>query len=610
MRIAIIDSGVNINHTMFKSCLKVISKIHIYKEVDNYYTTDQVIDDTIGHGTSVCWIINKYVPNAEYIIVKIFENEEEIEEDTLLFALEYLCQNVACDIINISAGITRCSKKMELKKVCDNLASSGVILVAAFANDGAISYPAAFPNVIGVDISLSCFSPREFQFVENSPINIRGMGYPQLLPTVDHSYKEQRGASFVAPIITGLICHAMESGLSLQNVYAYLRENAIDIIKGTPIIKSKQLQIENAGLFPLNKETLALVEHADMLPFKIKHVYDLKYNGNIGKTLGDIVYRGCDLDASVKDLVVESINQVEWCDETDTMIIGHINMIGKALRNTQLKSSLLEKCWEFKKQVYLYDLVDCPSNIIKYLEQSDSRVRAPIVSEKIFSQNTFGKLHLLTTPVLGIFGTSPKQGKFTLQLRLRKYLSQAGYKIANLGTEPESELFQFEGVYPIGYNSTVSISGTQAVNCINSLMANIEEYSMPDLIIVGSQSQTIATGNGSLGFMAISQYELIMGSQPDAYILCVNTTDEMDYIGRTIQFLSSAVSAKVISLVVYPIIYKNEEGYLTNVMGKVSDAQMQIFLAKLEKTFAIHAYSLDDPELLQSLQTNIEVFFS
>lgn len=254
--------------------------------------------------------------------------------------------------------------------------------------------------------------------------------------------------------------------------------------------------------------------------------------------------------------------------------------------------------------------MDCPSKIIKYLEQSDSRVRAPIVSEKIFSQNTFGKLHLLTTPVLGIFGTSPKQGKFTLQLRLRKYLSQAGYKIANLGTEPESELFQFEGVYPIGYNSTVSISGTQAVNCINSLMANIEEYSMPDLIIVGSQSQTIATGNGSLGFMAISQYELIMGSQPDAYILCVNTTDEMDYIGRTIQFLSSAVSAKVISLVVYPIIYKNEEGYLTNVMGKVSDAQMQIFLAKLEKTFAIHAYSLDDPELLQSLQTNIEVFFS
>lgn len=53
-----------------------------------------------------------------------------------------------------------------------------------------------------------------------------------------------------------------------------------------------------------------------MLSFQIKHIFDLKYSGNIGKKLSAIVYPGCRLCDSVENLVIESIDDVDWSDET------------------------------------------------------------------------------------------------------------------------------------------------------------------------------------------------------------------------------------------------------------------------------------------------------
>lgn len=607
MKVVIIDSGANEAHKAFKSGLNIISAVHIYKDSTGRYAIDQKIEDRLGHGTGVCWIINKYICNAEYIIIKLFDQDEEVDEDLLLFSLNYIKKNITCNVINISAGIARCGNRSALEQVCNDLVGMGVTIVAAFANDGALSYPAAFKNVIGVDISLSCFSPKEFQFIENSPVTVRGMGYPQLLPSVGDRYQEQRGASFATPVITGLLCKALRNDLSPQKALIYLQENASCIVKGIETGRPEPLHIRSANIFPLNKETLALAEHADMLSFQIKHIFDLKYSGNIGKKLSAIVYPGCRLCDSVENLVIESIDDVDWSDETDTMIIGHINMVSKALRHSNLKTALLQKCRESQKQVYLYDAVDCPTDIL--INCKKERIRMPSVTKKDVPKNRYGKLHQVSSPVLGIFGTSPKQGKFTLQLNLRQYMQKAGYQVASLGTEPEAELFGFEGVYPMGYNSAVEISGEQAVLYINYLMSEID-YQSPDLIIVGSQSQTIATGSESIGFMAISQHELILGSQPDAYVLCVNTTDELEYIERTIRFLTSVTSARVISFAVFPLIYKNEEGFLTNVLGRAEDFRIQQFIGKLENVFGIHAYSMDDPKLLENLKSEIITFFS
>ena len=50
------------------------------------------------------------------------------------------------------------------------------------------------------------------------------------------------------------------------------------------------------------------------------------------------------------------------------------------------------------------------------------KVYCPVVRKEHMPGNRFGKLYRCPKPVLGIFGTSSRQGKFTLQLYLRKEL--------------------------------------------------------------------------------------------------------------------------------------------------------------------------------------------
>ena len=58
---------------------------------------------------------------------------------------------------------------------------------------------------------------------------------------------------------------------------------------------------------------------------------------------------------------------------------------------------------------------------------------------------------------------------------------------------------------------------------------------------------------GTLHIMPLPQYELLMGTLPDAVVLCVNPFDDRDYIRRTIQFIESATEGKVIALCLSPL---------------------------------------------------------
>jgi uncharacterized NAD-dependent epimerase/dehydratase family protein len=101
-----------------------------------------------------------------------------------------------------------------------------------------------------------------------------------------------------------------------------------------------------------------------------------------------------------------------------------------------------------------------------------------------------GKMYTLKTPVLGIFGTSKQQGKFTLQLQLRRRFIRDGYSIGQLGSEPESLLFGMDYVYPFGYRTTVDIDNLKSIEYLNYCMAQMDQNDH-DMLIAGSQSGTL-----------------------------------------------------------------------------------------------------------------------
>lgn len=217
-----------------------------------------------------------------------------------------------------------------------------------------------------------------------------------------------------------------------------------------------------------------------------------------------------------------------------------------------------------------------------------------------------GKLRGIGRPIVGVMGTSSKQGKFSVQLLLRNYFINHGYNVGQLGTEPSSLLFGFDEVYPFGFESTVKISGLNAIAAINSMMGNIEDKS-PDIIIVGSQSQTIPQNTGNLDLYVTYQYEFLYGTEPDAIVLCVNIFDDIEYIKRTISYLESIIHCKVIEIVLFPL-------NRTFMWGVLGNNAMQVPLDNLLEQKKSLSHSLNKKVYIlgednENIAKHVEQFF-
>ncbi len=186
MRIVVLDSRPFLKHPIFKN-----RNIQVFTEEESQKWNNhlETFTDTHlhPHGTAVCGIISANLPeNVELFCFDIFDTEQKNMLCKLISALEFIYHNVKCDIINISLGVRYPNENLE--KICRKICDNNTTIVSAFDNAGAISYPAAYPFVIGVDTSPRCTHADDFVFVKNSPITIRGKGNTQRVPWIDPLY--------------------------------------------------------------------------------------------------------------------------------------------------------------------------------------------------------------------------------------------------------------------------------------------------------------------------------------------------------------------------------------------------------------------------------------
>ncbi len=71
----------------------------------------------------------------------------------------------------------------------------------------------------------------------------------------------------------------------------------------------------------------------------------------------------------------------------------------------------------------------------------------------------------------------------------------------------------------MGYHSSVYIQGFDAVRYLERLQIRKKEN---DLILVRVAIEPFPMTPGTLHIMPLPQYELLMGTLPDAVVLCVN----------------------------------------------------------------------------------------
>ncbi len=536
VKILIIDSGVWVEHPDLKN-----EDIKGMLWIDGEMRSE--IYDNFGHGTAVYGIIRNACSFAEIINIKLNNIENGVEYSELVKLLKYIYLNIEVDIINLSIGLEDSECLKDLYPICQCLYEKGIVILSAFSNEGCISYPAAFDNVIGVCSDMRCWKNDIFYYVDNDIMNLCAKGGKQRLFWHQPDYIIGQGNSFACAHATVQAAKFMAEG---KKTFKNIIQSFKNISKQCYHLYDRnrkeecQFKIESAVLFPFSKEMHSLLRYHKMLPFTIKAVYDVKYSVTVGYTT-----QQCMDDKKVLNITIRNIKDINW-DEFDTLVLGHMDELSALLDKKDLKEIIIKEALDKGKQVFSFD------DLSEYVDRNSNKIYFPIINQNNVPPNILGMLYHITKPIVGVFGTSSRQGKFTLQLKLREILVKQGYKVGQIGTEPSSLLFGFDYCYPMGYNSSVYIHEYDVVRYINHIINKlcVQDF---EIILVGSQSGTIPFNTDNILQFTIPQQIFLTATQPDCVVLCVNPFDEISYIRRTILYIESSIDTKVISIVVFPM---------------------------------------------------------
>lgn len=590
MKVAIIDSGLNYFDSLGEIDINGINLCDEQKSED--------FSDNIGHGTAVVDILNRTGCLSSIFIVKIFGDYFTTSFDMLFNGLKYVYDNLNCNIILVSLGVKSIVDHPRLYTLIDMLNKKNCVVISAFDNLGSLSYPASYNNVIGVDVTTRYNSFGQLDFNENSPVDI-------VMPKINYRVKWTvpktnivTGTSFSAANVAGLLTAEFATKTrecNIINCRKYLKNLSLktEVFPLFPSVKNALFhKMNKAIVFPFNKEIHSLAKYEDMLTFDIEAFSDIRQSGLVGQEINSILsHISC--NKTVKDFT-----KINWESDFDSVILGHTTQLNN-ITNINYKLSVIEKCIEYNKLLYSFD-------DISYIKNNNLKYFCPIIDNSHIPKYNLGKLHRISAPVIGIFGTSSRQGKYTLQLNLRRLFEKHGYIVSQVSSEPSGYLFGFDFVYPMGYQSSVYVSNEDAVATLNEMMHKCD-LSNPDVIIVGSQSGTIPYCTYNTNYLTLTQMEFLSGTEPDLFVLCVNYHDNIDYISRTVSYLESVHGSKVIGCVLYPLYIKSDNS-LQKKLINIEEYEQKRF--EIQKHLNLKLYLLSDATSILDLFHCILNFFS
>lgn len=117
-RVAVIDTGLS-PLSPVSSC--VIDSYALYQGTSGWEIHKTLIEDFVGHGTAVSYILWNTNKNIDITIFRICNNELNVDESGLVKVLEFIYKNIEIDIINISAGVTYLYDYTAINDICSKL---------------------------------------------------------------------------------------------------------------------------------------------------------------------------------------------------------------------------------------------------------------------------------------------------------------------------------------------------------------------------------------------------------------------------------------------------------------------------------------------------------
>lgn len=581
-RVAILDSGILASNAIAPN---IVDSYVLNRDGCGWNVTSSPLEDHMGHGTAIANIMCSINRDLEIICIQIYDESIDVDETGLVYALKYIYNNLDVDFINISAGITYLNDDAELDHICSSLAEKGVVIVSAFDNDGAISFPAALDCVIGVDTEKDYENRDDITFVKNGIVN---------LLVADRYYRTTwlqtktilKGTSFACAYITALLSLHLEEFCTAKNKSDILQKIATKSIEYFEFVPPNKpsFHISKAIVFPVNKETHAVLRFKDQLSFEIVGVYDERLSGKVGKIMWSET--------------ILSFDNIDWNGDFDTIILSGTEDLSR-LTKRDYKSVILDKAIKNKKNIYSFESIDSSYENLYY--PSLNQAQTPY-------KNNF-KLHKTTIPVVGVFGTSSKQGKFTLQREIIHGLSKLGYQVGAISTEPSGYLFDSDFVFHFGYHADIQLQPWQCSAILNEMIWDTQ-LTGKDILVTGCQSGILHYSSDNINNFSIYQYAFLLGTLPDFQILCINPHDDLEYVQRSIEFLNSVDEGEVCAIAIFPmraVVTLSGIGYK---MEQINVQDMQMLKKELASYFNVPIYEIGNKSDLSLLCEQIVNYFS
>lgn len=220
IRVAIIDNGIN--ERLLKRGIE--KSIAIDENGICISDTKNIDQQQFQHGTNCAMILEKYCSDCHVISIRILDENGRGTIKTIYPALEW-CYKNQIKLVNLSLGTVDFRDCEKLRPLINKCAAKGMIIIAATANSGFVSYPASFTNVIGV---ATTDSPLDYckDYMQ--------MGIDTVVPSVhaikiyDMEINTPLSNSYAAPYISALTANMLkaDSALDIKKFKIYAREQS------------------------------------------------------------------------------------------------------------------------------------------------------------------------------------------------------------------------------------------------------------------------------------------------------------------------------------------------------------------------------------------------
>lgn len=198
VRVAVIDSGVA-PHPALQDVV-----------VDyRNFSSDSEVYDTLGHGTHVAGVIGAksgvakgIAPGVQVVSMKVLGHSGMGSNDAVAHAVNHSV-DAKVDIVCMSLGSPRPSSRVH--EAIRHATSQGILVVCAAGNDGgAVNYPAAFQETIGVGAVDKNGNVCEFSS-RGKEITVAAPGQDITSTWLADGYACLSGTSMAAPFVTGVL---------------------------------------------------------------------------------------------------------------------------------------------------------------------------------------------------------------------------------------------------------------------------------------------------------------------------------------------------------------------------------------------------------------------